>query len=81
MAGWGGPGLQAGFAAALCWFLLFGGLRSVRELRRSHRRGRPGDSDADMLAGLTRVPAGLWSALFWLLAGAAVVAAAWILLR
>ena len=33
-----------------------------------------------MLAGLTRVPAGLWSALFGLLAGAAVVAAAWILL-
>ena len=75
-----GPRLQAGFAAALCWFLLFGGLRAVRELRRSRRRGRPGDSDADMLAGLTRVPAGLWSAMFRLLAGAAVVAAAWILL-
>ena len=40
----------------------------------------PGDSDADMLAGLTRVPAGMWSALFWLLAGGAVIAAAWILL-
>jgi hypothetical protein len=81
VAGWGRPGLQAGFAAALCWFLLFGGLRAVRELRRGHRRGRRGDSDADMLAGLTRVPAGMWTALFWLLAGVAVIAAAWVLLR
>jgi hypothetical protein len=81
VAGWGGPGLQAGFAAALCWFLLFGGLRAVRELRRGHRRGRRGDSDADMLAGLTRVPAGMWTALFWLLAGVAVITAAWVLLR
>jgi hypothetical protein len=80
VAGWGSGRLQAGFAAALCWFLLFGGLRAVRELRRGHRRGRPGDSDADMLAGLTRVPAGMWSALFWLLAGGAVITAAWILL-
>jgi Peptidase M50B-like len=80
VAGWGAPGLQAGFAAALCWFLLFGGMRAVRELRRG-RRGRRGDSDADMLAGLTRVPAGMWTALFWLLAGVAVIAAAWVLLR
>jgi Peptidase M50B-like len=79
VAYWGGPRLQAGFAAALCWFLLFGGLRAVRELQRGRRRGRPGDSDADMLAGLTRVPAGMWSALFWLLAGAAVLAATWIM--
>jgi hypothetical protein len=34
-----------------------------------------------MLAGLTRVPAGMWTALFWLLAGVAVIAAAWVLLR
>jgi hypothetical protein len=81
VAGWGGPGLQVGFAAAMCWFLLFGGLRAVRELRRGHRRGRRADSDADMLAGLTRVPAGMWTALFWLLAGVAVIAAAWVLLR
>jgi Peptidase M50B-like len=80
VAGWGGPGLQTGFAAAMSWFLLFGGLRAVRELRRSRRRGRSGDSDAEMLAGLTRVPAGLWSALFWMVAGAAVLAAGWVLL-
>jgi Peptidase M50B-like len=72
----GEPRLQAGFAAALCWFLLFGGLRAVHELRRARR----GNSDADMLARLTTVPAGMWSALFWLLACAAVIAAGWILL-
>jgi hypothetical protein len=80
VAGWGGAGLQVGFAAALSWFLLFGGLRAVRELRLVPRRGRRGDSDADMLAGLTRIPAGMWTALFWLLAGIAIVAAAWVLL-
>ena len=79
VAYWGGSRLQAGFAAGLCWFLLFGGLRAVRELGRGRRRGRPRDSDADMLAGLTRVPAGMWSALFWLLAGGAVIAATWIM--
>jgi Peptidase M50B-like len=75
-AGWATPRVQDGFAAALCWFLLFGGLRATRELR--PRRG--GASDADMLARLTHLPGGAWRALFWLLAGASVVAAAWILL-
>jgi len=72
--------LQDGFAAALCWFLLFGGLRAVRELQWDRRRGRRGGSDADVLARLTRVPGGMWAALFWLVAGGAVIAAAWILL-
>ena len=52
---------STGFAAALSWFLVFGGLRAVRELWRGQRRGRRGESDADMLAGLTRIPAGLWA--------------------
>lgn len=80
VAWWGGPGLQAGFAAALSWFLLFGGLRAVRELRRGRRRVGRADSDADMLAGLTRLPAGLWSGLFWTVSAAAVLAAGWVLL-
>jgi hypothetical protein len=54
VAGWGGPGLQAGFAAALCWFLLFGGLRAVRELRRGHRRGRRGRLGRTRTAGRLR---------------------------
>jgi hypothetical protein len=82
VAGWGQPRLQDGFAAALCWFLLFGGLRAVRELQRGRRRthGRSDGSDVDMLARLTRVPGGMWAAIFWLIAGVAVPAAGWIML-
>jgi hypothetical protein len=80
IAGWATPRLQDGFAAALCWFLLFGGLRAVRELQRGRRRGRHDSSDADMIARLTRVPGGIWAGLFWLVSGAAVVIAAWVLL-
>jgi Peptidase M50B-like len=77
VAWWGQPRLQDGFAAALCWFLLFGGLRAVHELQRSRRRGA---SDADMLASLTWMPRGMWVLLFWLLAAGAVIIAAGILL-
>lgn len=77
VAWWGEPRLQGAFAAALCWFLLFGGLRAVHELRRSRSRGA---SDADMLGSLTWAPRGMWVLLFWLLAAAAVIVAAWILL-
>jgi peptidase M50B-like protein len=82
VAVWGGARLQDGFAAALCWFLLFGGLRAVRELQRGRRRGRgrADGSDVDVLARLTRVPGGMWAAVFWLVAGAALLAAGWIML-
>ena len=82
VAWWGDPALQAGFAAALVWFLLFGGLRSVRELQRGRRRVPArfgGESDADALARLTGVPGGMWSALFWLLAAVAMITGAWVL--
>jgi hypothetical protein len=79
VAWWGQPRLQDGFAAALCWFLLFGGLRAVHELQRSGRR-RHGTSDADMLGSLTWVPRGMWVLVFWLIAAAAVIVTAGILL-
>ena len=83
VAWWGGPELQAGFAAALAWFLLFGAVRSVRDLQRGRRRGFPtrfgGESDADALARLTGVPGGMWAAVFWLVGAAAVIAGAWVL--
>ena len=79
VAWWGEPRLQDGFAAALCWFLVFGGLRAVRELQRSGRR-RSGTSDADVLAAMTWVPRGMWVLLFGLLAAGAVIVAAWVLL-
>jgi Peptidase M50B-like len=77
VAWWGDARLQDGFAAALCWFLLFGGLRAVQELHRSRRRS--GTSDADMLAALTWLPRGMWVFLFGLLAVGAVIVAAWML--
>lgn len=80
VAWWGSDRLQDGFAAALCWFLLFGGLRAVRELQRGRRRRRDGRTDADMLAHLTGVAGGIWAGLFWLITGVAVPVAAWILL-
>jgi hypothetical protein len=78
--------LRAAFAYAVAWFLLFGGVRPVIELARTRTRavrlppgrrlaaGRPGPgmSDADQLAFLTRVPAGVWVTLFALVAIAAV---------
>jgi hypothetical protein len=74
------PDWQAGFAAALCWFLLFGGLRAVQELSRSRRRRRTRSSDADQLAALTGVPGGFWTGTFGLVALAALAAAFWVVL-
>ena len=57
---------QAGFAYLAAWFLLFGGLRPVLELARSRHRRRSvtSGSDADQLAQLTGVAAGVWVTLF-----------------
>jgi Peptidase M50B-like len=60
------PEVQAAFAYAGVWFLLFGGVRPVGELQRMRRRGRLPASDADQLAGVTRIPALLWVGLFGL---------------
>jgi hypothetical protein len=65
--------VQAGFAYGSAWFLLFGGLRPVLELPRRQLKGHAGLSDADHLSRLTRVPAGLWVALFHLVSLAALV--------
>lgn len=75
-AGWAPPRVQDGFAAALVFFLVFGGLRATRELR--HSRGPR--SDADVLGRLTHVPGGMWAGLFGLIAAAAAVATVWVLL-
>jgi hypothetical protein len=86
--------LRAAFAYAVAWFLLFGGVRPVVELARTRRRavvfppgrrlaaGRvgPGMSDADQLAWLTRVPAGVWVTLFALVAVGALLLGARLLI-
>jgi len=85
--------VQAGFAYLAVWFLLFGGVRPVLELARSEYRGRgrgrsaargsrvwARGSDADQLARMTGVPAGLWVALFALVALAALAVGASLLI-
>jgi hypothetical protein len=63
----------------LTWFLLFGGVRPVLELQRARRQRGDRHTDADQLALLTGVPAGLWVTLFGLVALAAlVVSARWL---
>ena len=88
------PALRAAFAYAAAWFLLVGGVRPVAELARTRNRAvrlpagrrlaagrqRQGMSDADQLAWLTRVPAGVWVSLFALVAIAAVVLGARLLI-
>jgi hypothetical protein len=89
------PALRAGFGYAAAWFLLFGGLRPVVELARTRGRRRSypvpvsrGSSrhllaaatDADQLARLTRLPAGLWVAFFGVVALVALVAGARLLI-
>lgn len=65
-------------AYLVVWALLLAAPRSVVELHRE-RRGRArrgGGSDSDQLARLTRLPAGLWTAVFWLVTVGALVVGA-----
>jgi hypothetical protein len=63
----------------MAWFLLLGGIRPVLELQQSRRRSRVPRTDADQLARLTGVPAGVWVTLFALVSGGALVlSAAWL---
>ncbi|MFD3336262.1 M50 family metallopeptidase [Streptomyces sp. NPDC058700] len=59
-----GPDVQSAFAYAVVWFLLLGGVRPAFELQAKRRQGGTGDSDADQLARLTHVPAGVWLVFF-----------------
>lgn len=62
---------QSAFASAVTWFLLLTGVREALDLAavRRQRRGRPGarGTDADQLARITHLPAGLWVASFLVL--------------
>jgi hypothetical protein len=68
--------VQAAFAYTGVWFLLIGGVRPVGELQTLRSRGRLPDSDADQLAGLTRVPGLFWVGFFGLVNLAALIAGA-----
>jgi Peptidase M50B-like len=71
---YGSATVQAAFAYLGVWFLLLGGVRPVVEVQRQRRRGQVRDSDADQLAGLTRLPGLLWIGLFLVVALGAVAA-------
>ncbi|MFF0576236.1 M50 family metallopeptidase [Streptosporangium saharense] len=73
------PDVDAVLAQLAVWFLLFGGVRPILELRRKRRYGRTPDSDADQLARLTGLPAGFWIFLFLLVALACLAVGAWLL--
>ena len=77
---WGSSQVQSGFAYAGTWFLLLSAPRPVLELQAARRHGRARDSDADILARLTRVPGLIWVAVFLLITLAALAAGAhWLL--
>jgi hypothetical protein len=71
--------VQAIFAYAGVWFLLFGGVRPVFELQSLRSRGRMPESDADQLGYVTHVPAFFWVAVFFLVDVAALVVGAFLL--
>ncbi|HEY6425064.1 MAG TPA: M50 family metallopeptidase [Pseudonocardiaceae bacterium] len=74
------PTTQGAFGYLLVWFLLVAAPRPVLEINSMRRRGWGTDSDPDQLARLTRLPAGLWIALFGALTlAAAVFGALWLL--
>ncbi|MGW8766650.1 M50 family metallopeptidase [Streptomyces sp. NPDC055815] len=68
-----GPEVQSVFAYAVVWFLLLGGVRPAFELQRKRRHGGAPDSDADQLARLTQVPAGVWLLFFHTVAISALI--------
>jgi len=74
---YGSAPTQTALATLLTWVLLLAAPKPVVELVRQHRRGRAPHSDAGQLSRLTRVPVGLWLALFGVLnvAGLALGAA------
>ena len=80
VTGWLPPAGQAAFAAAGTWFLLLAAPKTVLELQRARRRRAAPDSDADQLAGLTRLPAVLWVGLFLLVDVGALLLGGWWLL-
>lgn len=76
---WGSAHVQSLAAYAGTWFLLLAAPRPVLELQGHRRRGRARDSDADVLARLTRLPGLLWVGFFLAVTiGCLVLGARWL---
>jgi len=71
---------QSAFAYLVAWFLLLSAPRPVLELAAQRWRHGVRDSDADQLARLTGLPAGMWVAAFLLGTGGALGVGTWVLL-
>lgn len=79
---WASEQVQSLVAYAGTWFLLLAAPRPVLELQGQRRRGRARDSDADVLARLTRLPGLVWVAFFLVVTAAClVVGAGWLVTR
>ncbi len=76
---WGSEQVQSLAAYGFTWFLLLAGPVGVIDLQRARRGGRARGSDADQLAGLTRLPALLWVGLFLVANLAALAAGIWLI--
>ena len=77
---WGSERLQSLAAWTGTWFLLLAAPRPVLELQRERWRGRARNSDADVLARLTRVPGVAWVLVFLGVTGATLaLGASWLL--
>lgn len=63
---WGSEEVKLFVARAGAWFLLIAAPRAVVELQRTRAQGRGRDSDADVLARLTRIPGLVWVGVFLL---------------
>jgi hypothetical protein len=74
------PMVLSWVAYLLVWALLVAAPRSVLELWRQRRHGRARGSDVEQLAALTGLPATLWTAGFWLVTMACLVAGAVLLI-
>lgn len=76
---WGSAAVQSVAAYVGTWFLLLAAPRPVLELQSARGRGRARDSDADLLARLTRLPGLMWVAAFLAVALACLfVGAGWL---
>lgn len=73
------PEWQLVFGHVLVVVLALGAVRASIELQSSRRRSRSGQSDADQLARLTRVPGLFWVFVFVLVAVVCAIADAWML--
>ena len=77
---WGSERVQSLAAWTGTWFLLLSAPRPVLELQRERWRGRARNSDADLLARLTRVPGVAWVLFFLGVTGATLaLGASWLL--